>query len=110
LVKEKKFREDLFYRLHVIPIEIPPLRERIEDIPLLAHYFLSKLNKQYGKNFHFSPDALSLLKAYSWPGNVRELQNFVERIVVFADDDLITSEYISNFLNFGGAKQQRPVI
>lgn len=110
LVEEGKFREDLYYRLHVIPIQIPPLRERPEDIPLLAHHFLNKLNKQYKKNYHFSPDALSLLGIYSWPGNVRELQHLIERIVVFADDDLITAQYISPFLNFSSRKQDQPLV
>lgn len=110
LVDQGKFREDLYYRLHVIPIVVPPLRERPEDIPLLAHHSLNKLNKQYDKNFHFSPEALSLLGAYHWPGNVRELQHLIERIVVFADDDLITAEYISSFLNFGVQKQDQPII
>src|SRR5699024_4028091 len=68
------------------------------------------LNKEYDKNYHFSPDALSLLGAYSWPGNVRELQHLMERIVVFADEDVITSEYISPFLNFGSRKQDQPLV
>src|SRR5699024_9718281 len=69
------------YRLHVIPITIPPLRERPEDISLLAFHFIKQLNEQYEKNHHLSPDAIRLLEAYSWPGNIRELQNFIERLV-----------------------------
>src|SRR5699024_6338120 len=83
MVKQNKFREDLFYRINVITIIVPPLRERIEDVSLLAYHFMSELNAKYDKEYNLSPDALSLLESYSWPGNVRELQNLVERFVVF---------------------------
>lgn len=110
LVAKGKFREDLYYRLHVIPIDVPALRERPEDISLLAHHFLNKLNKKYNKNYHFSPVALSLFEAYHWPGNIRELKHLIERIVVLADDDEITAEFISPFLNFAGTKHQQPLV
>ncbi|MEI3611342.1 sigma 54-interacting transcriptional regulator [Pseudogracilibacillus sp. SO30301A] len=110
LVKTGQFREDLFYRINVIPITIPPLRERSEDIPLLAYHFIERLNEQYEKNYHLSPEALSLLEAYAWPGNVRELQNLMERLVVFADEDVITADFISPFMHFGQARQSKPVI
>jgi DNA-binding NtrC family response regulator len=77
------FREDLFYRINVIPIAIPPLRERTEDIPLLIHHFLEHFNKTKNKNLEgFSDEALKLLISYSWPGNIRELENLIERLVI----------------------------
>jgi formate hydrogenlyase transcriptional activator len=85
MIREGKFREDLFYRLNVFPIEIPPLRERREDIPLLADYFVSKLSPQMGKKIKsISPRAMELLTNASWPGNVRELQNVVERAIILS--------------------------
>ena len=83
MIREDKFREDLFYRLNVFPIEIPPLRERREDIPLLINYFVSKLSRQMGKKIESIPKvAIEALAGASWPGNVRELQNFIERAVI----------------------------
>ncbi len=82
LVKEGKFREDLYYRLNVVPIHVPPLRERREDIPLLTEHFLSKYSSKYGRKIRISPDAMEVLMEYSWPGNIRELENTVERLVV----------------------------
>ena len=83
LVKAGKFREDLFYRLNVIAIPIPPLRERIEDVPLLAHHFLRRYTDRLGKKVKtVSPEAIELLCGYRWPGNVRELENAIERAVV----------------------------
>lgn len=85
-VKAKNFREDLYYRLNVIRIELPPLRERIEDIPLLVRYFINKCNRTMGKNVRkVSGDVLDALVAYSWPGNIRELENVIERAVVIAE-------------------------
>ena len=81
--KDRRFREDLYYRLNVIPIHLPPLRERKEDIPLLAEHFLRKYNHEFGKKIKgFKKDVLSLLASYNWPGNIRELENLVERLVV----------------------------
>src|SRR5271165_364099 len=83
MIREAKFREDLFYRLNVFPIEIPPLRERHGDIPLLVHYFVSKLSRQMGKKIKSIPQqAMDVLAKSSWPGNVRELENFIERAVI----------------------------
>ncbi len=83
MIREGKFREDLFYRLNVFPIEIPPLRERREDIPLLVNYFVSKLSRRMGKKIRSVPkQAMRVLANASWPGNVRELQNFIERAVI----------------------------
>ncbi len=83
MIREDKFREDLFYRLNVFPIEIPPLRERHGDIPLLVNYFVEKLSRQMGKKIKSIPQqAMDVLAKSSWPGNVRELQNFIERAVI----------------------------
>jgi two-component system response regulator PilR (NtrC family) len=80
LVGEGKFREDLFYRINVIPVRLPPLRDRVEDIPLLAEHFLAKYAGQIRRNLAgISPDAMRLLQAYAWPGNIRELENAIER-------------------------------
>lgn len=90
LVKEGKFREDLFYRLNVFTIHIPPLRERIEDIPLLANYFLKKFTTSMNKKVSgISDEAMSFLLKYKWPGNVRELENAIERAVVVCRNDKI---------------------
>lgn len=111
MVESGTFREDLFYRLNVIPLRVPPLRERMEDVPVLAFHFLQQLNEKYNKNYHLTPDALSLLEFYSWPGNVRELQNMIERLVVSADDPVIEAEFVSKFLTTGYAfKKSKPVI
>ncbi len=83
MVEAGDFRNDLYYRLNVFPIEIPPLRERIGDIPLLVETFIKKLNRHYGKNIHgIDPDILEALQNYSWPGNIRELENVIERAYI----------------------------
>lgn len=111
MVGEGKFREDLYYRLNVIPIHVPPLRERPEDIPLLAFHFLQQLNDRYHKDFHLSPDALNLLEVYAWPGNIRELQNMIERLAVSADHSTIDAHYVSQFLSVGrDYTGEKPVI
>ncbi len=89
LVSKGKFREDLFYRLNVVPIFMPSLRERKEDIPLLVDFFLARFNRENGKNVAISPEALRVLMKYAWPGNVRELENTIERLVVMAGRDVI---------------------
>ncbi len=88
MIREGKFREDLFYRLNVFPIEIPPLRERREDVPLLVNYFVSKLSRRMGKKIKTIPrQAMEMLANAPWPGNVRELQNFIERAVILTRGD-----------------------
>ncbi len=88
MVRNGSFREDLFYRLNVFPIEIPPLRERREDIPLLVNYFVSKLSRRMGKQINSIPDdAMELLIRNSWRGNIRELANFIERAVILTRGD-----------------------
>ena len=90
-VAQKRFREDLYYRLSVITIDLPPLRERKEDIPLLSADFLRRFSKKIGKDINdFSKEALELMMKYSWPGNIRELENVIERAVVFCKDDTIS--------------------
>jgi two-component system response regulator HydG len=89
LIAEKRFREDLFYRLNVLPIWIPPLRERREDVPLLAVHFLDRYNQRSGTKKRFSADALAELADHSWPGNVRELENVVEQAGALARADEI---------------------
>jgi DNA-binding NtrC family response regulator len=90
-VDDGRFREDLYYRLNVIPLTIPPLRERASDVPLLVDYFLAKLRQTRGsKVASLTPDTLALLSAYSWPGNVRELENLMERMVILADGPVLT--------------------
>jgi two-component system response regulator HydG len=101
LVKKGLFREDLFFRLNVITIEIPPLRERGEDIFLLTQYFATKFAEELGKpNLHFSENAFSVLKNYHWPGNVRELENVVQRLVVMTEGDLIEVPDLPSLMRF----------
>jgi DNA-binding NtrC family response regulator len=88
-VEEGKFREDLYYRLRVIEMEIPPLRERLEDVPLLVEHFLKKFGEERGKTFAISPLALSALMSYAWPGNVRELENALESAMALNRSGLI---------------------
>jgi DNA-binding NtrC family response regulator len=83
-----KLREDLLYRLNVLPVELPPLRERREDIELLAEYFLDQLNKENGGAKRFTSPALLRLRTHSWPGNVRELRNVIQRAYILAEDDI----------------------
>jgi DNA-binding NtrC family response regulator len=93
LVNSDKFREDLFDRLNVVSIILPPLRERIEDIPLLANHFLQKFSEENHKNIsHISPETLEILTQYSWPGNVRELENTIERAVILSVHPIILPE------------------
>lgn len=83
------FREDLYYRLNVVPITLPPLRDRIGDIPLLIEHFLARFNAQHKRRVSLSEDLLKTMEGYHWPGNVRELQNCVERLVVIADREVV---------------------
>lgn len=94
-IETKEFRQDLFYRLNVITIKIPPLRERKQDIKLLAEYFVKKCGVNIGKpNIKISSDALKILSEYHWPGNVRELENIIERMMVLTDKNIITQQDI----------------
>ncbi len=102
-IKKGKFREDLYYRLKVIHINIPPLRERKEDIPLLFNTFLEMYSKKYGRMIPFTvrKDTMDILMKYPWPGNIRELENEAERIVVLAHSNIITPDMLSqDILNY----------
>lgn len=103
MVKEGRFRQDLYYRINVISFTLPPLRERRPDIPLLARYFAENSPMARKRPMRFSPEALSALQAYSWPGNVRELHNVVERALILADGDQITLEDLPGNLRHEGA-------
>jgi transcriptional regulator with PAS, ATPase and Fis domain len=91
-VEEGKFRQDLYYRLRVIEMELPPLRERLEDVPLLVEHFLKKFGEERGKTFAVSPRALSALMSYAWPGNVRELENALESAIALNRSGLIVPD------------------
>lgn len=97
-VAEGKFREDLFFRLNVVPIKIPPLRERKEDIIEIALYFLEKLNRRYKRHITFAAEVESVLMSYSWPGNVRELENLVEYLFIANFSDKITVEMLPSWI------------
>lgn len=95
MIKEGSFREDLYYRIHVVPIKIPPLRERKEDIPLLAEHFLREISVRMKKEIRgISPMAMQKLMLYDWPGNVRELENTIEHAMAVTSDDIISDELI----------------
>lgn len=94
MVEEGSFREDLFYRISVIPLNLPPLRERRSDIPVLAGHFLRELQEQYGGDRSFSSEVIELLCDYAWPGNIRELKNCVERMQVLSTDEIISTEVL----------------
>ncbi len=99
LIAEGKFREDLYYRLAVVPIALPPLRERRDDIPLLVRHFVRKYDERLGKRVEgIEDEALQLLMGYSWPGNIRELENLMERSVLFADGPLIQASALPDSL------------
>ncbi len=98
----KLFRQDLFYRLSVIPINIPPLRERIEDILLLCDFYVDYFNKKYDRNIYLSSDAQSTLKEYNWPGNIRELKNLMERLVILSPQDEIEFAQVERMLKGAG--------
>jgi transcriptional regulator with PAS, ATPase and Fis domain len=95
----KKFRQDLYYRLNVIPIKVPPIRDRKEDIIPLIKYFLDFYNKKYNKSLNFLPTTLKTLYQYDWPGNIRELKNMIERLIVLAANDVISKEELSILMN-----------
>ena len=104
LVREGRFREDLFYRLNVITIDLPPLRQRKEDIPLLVDFFLKKYSEENQRSSrHITPEALRSLLNYSWPGNVRELENVIERAVVLSSEAAIRPELLPDHIAGRGA-------
>jgi transcriptional regulator with GAF, ATPase, and Fis domain len=100
MVAEGTFREDLFYRINIFPIQIPPLRDRRDDIPALAFHFLDVLSKDLGKEMtEFSVGAMNLLVNYDWPGNVRELENTVHRAVILATGEVIRQGHLVNIID-----------
>lgn len=99
LIEEEKFRQDLYYRLNVVKIEVPPLRERIDDLPLLLNHFLAQLNQKYNKNIPgFSDESMGILANHEWHGNVRELENFLEKTVLTAKDNTVSKEILLKHL------------
>jgi len=95
MVQEGSFREDLYYRLNVIPIQLPSLRERKEDIPLLIEHFLNHYGNEIGrKNMSISKSAIEKLTQYKWNGNIRELENMIERLVILVDSDIIEERHL----------------
>ena len=108
-VKEGKFREDLYYRLNVIPFRMPALRDRIEDLPELAQFFLRRYNTKFRKNIQGIADStLQILSSYWWPGNIRELENLIERLVAVSDKDWITDEDLPYELHVAQLDVQGP--
>lgn len=108
-IRAGRFRQDLFYRLNVIPIRIPPLRERREDIPLLADHFLEKYNLEAGRQVgHIPGDVLAVMLAYAWPGNVRELENCIERAVVMSPDDTVSLDLLPEEIRDNAAPAPEP--
>jgi two-component system nitrogen regulation response regulator NtrX len=102
-IRASRFREDLYFRLNVIPIFVPPLRERVDDVPRLADHFMSELAREYGRRRkELDPAALAALQRYRWPGNVREMRNILERLMIMVPGDTITEGDLS-FLDGGVA-------
>jgi two-component system response regulator PilR (NtrC family) len=111
LLREGRLREDLFYRLNVIPIHLPALRERREDIPLLAESFLHRFSKEMGKNVvKISTEAMQRLARHTWPGNVRELENVIERAVALETHEAVLPERLPQDLLADGAPRATPPI
>jgi DNA-binding NtrC family response regulator len=100
-VRKGKFREDLFYRLQVVPVAVPPLRERRSDIPLLVDFFLERTRERLGGQWTITRDAMVHLWSYDWPGNVRELENLIERLAILSDGPVIDVELLPENLRNG---------
>ncbi len=98
MVRQGEFREDLYYRLNVIPIHVPSLRERPEDIPLLIRHFLWHFNQRYNYRKEFEPEVIEVLMRYNWPGNIRELENLVERLVVTSSTEKIGLQHLPSYV------------
>lgn len=107
LVEKGEFREDLYYRLNVIPIWLPPLRERKEDIPVLAEHFLGRIAKElHCEPKHLAEDAMEVILGYSWPGNIRELENVMEQVNILADGNLISKKDLPSYVNRNYVKEE----
>jgi two-component system nitrogen regulation response regulator NtrX len=108
-IRAGRFREDLYFRLAVVPISVPPLRERVEDVPLLADHFMAVLAREYSRlPKTFDADAVALLQRYQWPGNVRELRNLIERLMIMVPGDRVSSRDLG-FMEHGFPPDSRPV-
>ena len=95
-IRAGRFREDLFFRLNVVPIFVPPLRDRADDVPRLAEHFMATLAAEYGRRVkRFAPEAMARLQGYAWPGNVRELHNVVERLLIMVHESTVTLQDVS---------------
>ncbi len=94
MVAQGHFREDLYYRLNTIRIDVPPLRERPDDVACLAAHFVARFNRRFAQDKQLSPEAVEALTRYSWPGNVRQLINVIEQVVVLADEDVIAPAHL----------------
>jgi len=104
-IRRGRFREDLFFRLGVFSIQLPPLKERREDVPLLVHHFIEKFNAETGKRVQgATPSTMVVLQGYAWPGNIRELRNTVERAMILADGELLTEEHLPPDMQPGGGE------
>ncbi len=107
MIDAEEFREDLYYRLNTIEIEIPPLRERIEDLPMLVRHFLARYGKKYQRPIlNISDGALKKMSGYRWPGNIRELEHALERAIIMAENDMLTADDF--LLRKGGASSDAP--
>ncbi len=112
MTRQGTFREDLFYRLNVIPVLLPPLRERREDIPVLAEHFLERFARKHGRTLRLSPQAMERLLRYPWPGNVRELENAMERTAILARREVIEPDdlppHVASGISLGPAPAAPP--
>ena len=110
-VREGRFREDLFYRLHVIPVRMPPLREREADVLLIATHFLEQFSAKEGRRFSgFSPEAVRAIHRYPWPGNVRQLQNAMQQVVVLHDAQVVEYGMLADTITSGSLEPETPPV
>jgi two-component system nitrogen regulation response regulator NtrX len=107
-IEAGRFREDLYFRLNVVPLRVPPLRERLQDIALLGRHFAAVLSRQYGRKVTVTPGAIQALESHSWPGNIRELRNLIERLIILTPGDAIVGDHVVAALR--GASQTRGTV
>jgi transcriptional regulator with PAS, ATPase and Fis domain len=99
MIKVGKFREDLYYRLNVLEVNMPPLRERKDDIPLLVDFFIKRINRKQGKYIkEFTEDAIELLQSYDWPGNIRELKNLIEKLIITSESQVLGKKQVLEYI------------
>ncbi len=108
MIERGEFREDLYFRLNVFPISIPPLRQRKEDLPLLINFILRRLGKEYGRELRFTPECIDLLSQHEWPGNVRELENFLERLFIVCEGSVIRARDVLLLMKKGAKRATAP--